>query len=184
VSDRRTQLQRRVVRRRGLSIVEVLISLAIAATLLTAVAAAFAATSSAVEANDQFFRATQAARVSMGLLLADARRGTVDDKSTATSLRLIVETRDANGDVVATDDRTYQFISAEKRLVMITNDGIDDAPYTLCSNVSDVRFDTDVQQFANGTDYVARVIVNIKVKVGNNEIHLAGSAAPRKYLTY
>jgi len=160
--------------RHALSLVEVLISLSIASMLLTACAAAFSASAQAIETNDQFFRATQAARVSMGRILADARRGTVDDNSTATALRL----------VVGTQDRTYEFLPAENRLVMITNDGINDAPYTLASNVADVQFGTDVQTDVNGTQYVARAIVNIAVKVGKNEVRLSGSAAPRKYLTY
>lgn len=168
----------------GLSLIEVLISLSIAASLLTAVAAAFSASASAIEVNDEFFRATQAGRVSLGRLLAEARRGTVDENSTATSLRLIVETRNDAGDVIATADRTYQFIAAEKRLVMITNDGIDDAPYTLCSNVADVTFEVDPDTAPNGTQYVERVVISIAVKVGKHEVRLSGSAAPRKYLTY
>ena len=61
-------------RSRGLGIVEMVISLAIAAMLLTAVAAAFTASAAAVEVNDDFFRATQAARVSMNQILTDLRR--------------------------------------------------------------------------------------------------------------
>ena len=47
--------------RAGLGMVEAMISLAIAASLLTAVAMAFRASADAVDQNDQFFRATQAA---------------------------------------------------------------------------------------------------------------------------
>ena len=56
---------RKSPRRRGMSIVEVLISLAIVAMLLTAVAAAFSSSAQIIETNDQFFRASQAARVSL-----------------------------------------------------------------------------------------------------------------------
>ncbi len=58
--------------RKGLSLAEVMISLAISAMLLTAVAAAFTASSEAIEQNDQFFRASQAARVSMNQILTEA----------------------------------------------------------------------------------------------------------------
>ncbi|HEX2973414.1 MAG TPA: prepilin-type N-terminal cleavage/methylation domain-containing protein, partial [Tepidisphaeraceae bacterium] len=47
--------------RRGLSLVEVMISLVICSLLLTAVATAFRASTMAIEDNDQFFRASQAA---------------------------------------------------------------------------------------------------------------------------
>src|SRR5215218_4356873 len=60
--------------RRGLSIVEVMISLTICSFLLVAVAAAYNASASAVEMNDRFFRATQAGRVTMNQLLTEIRR--------------------------------------------------------------------------------------------------------------
>src|SRR5687768_67366 len=63
--------------RSGLSIVEVMISLTIAAMLLTAVAAAFTASSDVIDHNDQFFRACQAARVSMNQMLTQIRRADV-----------------------------------------------------------------------------------------------------------
>ena len=59
---------------RGLSIVEVMISLTISAFLLVAVAAAYNASANAVEMNDRFFRATQAGRVTLNQLLTEIRR--------------------------------------------------------------------------------------------------------------
>src|SRR3954470_14247930 len=59
---------------RGLSIIEVMISLTISAFLLVAVAAAYSASADAVEMNDKFFRATQAGRVTMNQLLTEIRR--------------------------------------------------------------------------------------------------------------
>ena len=47
---------RRFSRRHGLSLIEMIISLAISAMLLTAVAAAFVSSSGTIENNDQFFR--------------------------------------------------------------------------------------------------------------------------------
>src|ERR1041384_6192160 len=75
--------------RRGLSIVEVLISLAITSVLLTAVSAAFTASSEAVENNDEFFRATQAARVSMTQILTEVRRAKSVNVSSSTKLDMI-----------------------------------------------------------------------------------------------
>src|SRR2546421_10256836 len=61
-------------RNRGLSLPEVLVSLTISALLLVAVAAAFSASAAAISVNDRFFRATQAARVSMEQILTLVRR--------------------------------------------------------------------------------------------------------------
>src|SRR4051812_13330666 len=60
--------------RRRLSLPEVLISLAISALPLTPVAAASSASASAIDINDRFFRASQAARVSSAQLTSILRR--------------------------------------------------------------------------------------------------------------
>ena len=78
------QAQRNALRH-GLSLVEILISLAISASLLTAIAAAFSASASVIEKNDEVFRATQAARVTMLHLLTEIRQGTVGEMSTPTA---------------------------------------------------------------------------------------------------
>src|SRR4051812_7948867 len=62
------------LRARGLSLVECLISLAITALLLTGVAAAFRASAAAIKINDQFFRASQAARISLNQIMTEVRR--------------------------------------------------------------------------------------------------------------
>ena len=61
-------------RRRGLSLVETLISLAIVSMLLVAVGTAYQSAAAAISANDDFFRASQAARVSLGQVLAAIRK--------------------------------------------------------------------------------------------------------------
>src|SRR3982750_1159937 len=77
---------------RGMGLMEAMIALAITAALLTGVAMAFVASSAAVSNNDQFFRATQASRISLNRILTQVRRGTVDTNSTSTSLHLLTDT--------------------------------------------------------------------------------------------
>src|SRR4051812_4153433 len=60
-------------RRRGLGLVEAMFCLVISVMLLTAVASAFSATGAAMDANDQFFRASQAARVAVNHIVTDVR---------------------------------------------------------------------------------------------------------------
>jgi prepilin-type N-terminal cleavage/methylation domain-containing protein len=158
--------------RRGLSLVEVMISLAISAMLLTAVAAAFTASSDAIEINDEFFRASQAARVSMNQILTEIRRANaVQEPPNNKTLSMI--THDNR-------DRTYLYDSAARRLKLITNDVITDPDYTLAANCSTATFDVDTYTDSGGIKHVVRVSVTIAVQVGANQIRLTGSAAPRK----
>jgi len=162
--------------RRGLSLAEVMISLAISAMLLTAVAAAFSASSEAIDQNDQFFRASQAARVSMTQILTEIRRANaVQVPGNNKSLSMIT---------FDNKDRTYSYDSDAQKLKMITNDVLTDPDYTLASNCTSTTFDVDTMTDAGGIKHVVRVAVTIIVKVGSNTIRLTGSAAPRKEQTW
>lgn len=161
VATTRTINRRR--RNAGLSLVEALISLAITASLLTAVGAAYQAANDTIRLNDQFFRASQAARVSVNQVMAEVRKcqsGVVDKPS----LELITATGQS---------RTYVFDPATKTLAM-TIDGPTPVTVKMASNVSSVEFDTDGQTIS----------MTVVVEVGNNHITLNGSAIPRRILTY
>src|SRR5439155_7513995 len=113
--------------------IELLVSLAICASLLTAVAMAFQASSRAVEMNDQFFRATQASRVSVNQIMTEARRcqsGLV----TSNSLELTL----ASGQV-----RIYAFDAVKKQLTATLVALPTPETHTMARNVSDVQFMTD-----------------------------------------
>src|SRR4051812_40354938 len=60
-------------KRKGLSIIEALISLSLTAMLLVAVAAAYHASAAAIEMNDQFVRGSQAARISVNQIIGQIR---------------------------------------------------------------------------------------------------------------
>ena len=154
--------------RRGLSLAEVMISLAISAMLLTAVAAAFTASSDAIETNDEFFRASQAARVSMNQILTEIRRAKVINKDASNSKVLAMTCYDDK-------NRDYIYDTAAKKLMLVTSDPM--APnYTLASNCTDARFAYDNPSGL----LIVRVSVTVTVQVGKNTIRLTGSAAPRK----
>ena len=150
--------------KRGLSLIEVMISLAIMAILLTAVASSFMASSSVIEMNDKFFRATQAGRVSVNQILSTLRQcKTVDVDSHSLDV------------TTATDSRSYIFDSTNQLLTMTMSDGMGGTlTQTLAHNVKDVTFSTD-----NHT-----VSMLITVEVGNNAITLSGSAMPRRSVAY
>jgi type II secretory pathway pseudopilin PulG len=146
-----------------MSLVEVLISLSITATLLTAVALAYKAATDTVRLNDEFFRASQAARVSVNQVMAEVRKcqsGVVDKPY----LELITPTGQS---------RTYVY-DADKHTLAMTVGGPTPTTVKMASNVQSCEFETDGQTIS----------MTVIVKVGNNEISLNGSAIPRRIVTY
>jgi prepilin-type N-terminal cleavage/methylation domain-containing protein len=172
-------------RRRGLSLVEVMISLAISSMLLTAIAAAFQSSTQVINNNDRFFRATQSARVAINQILTEVRRcDAIDDSKMSSTLLPIlrpVETRPANEAF-----RFYKYDAANKRLVIYFQytDGTLSAEYPLAEDVQNSPFTWDMGTDANNAVCVSRVSVALEVKVGSSDIRLSGSAAPRRALTY
>jgi Tfp pilus assembly protein PilW len=166
-------------KRRGLGTVELLISLAITSMLLVAVGASFSASASVIENNDEFFRATQAARVTMNQLLAYVRRAEVVDVNSATELELFTPDD---------DDLIFRYNPETDKLMLVTEDIVDDPDYCLASNLSEVTFAADTKQRDDGngnyTTYVARVSVTLVVTIGDNQMRLTGSTCPRRSLTY
>lgn len=151
-------------RSRGMGLVELLISLGISAVLLTGVATAFVAASVAVKANDEFSRATQAARVSVNQIMSLARQcqnGTVD--TSTLTLKLV------DGTV-----RSYGVNKLARELQVNYESLVPPEMHPLARNVDDVTFATD------GTT----ITMTITVRVGNQQLQLTGSAMPRRSVIY
>jgi type II secretory pathway pseudopilin PulG len=171
-------LDRRAARRAGLGLVECMISLAIASALLTAVAAAFSATTDAMEENDTFFQATHTGRIALHRILTQVRRGMVDENSTASNLRLIT---DSGLDV------TYRYDTSDpsnKVLKFITNNTTTDPDYILAQHLETCQFSTEIGPDHQGNSCVLRVSLVLTVRVGNNTILLTGTAAPRRNFAF
>ena len=148
----------------GLGLVELMVSLAISAALLTAVAMAYSVSASAIEANDQFFRAAQAARVSVNQIIAEVRKcqsGVVDIDS--------LEVTPTVG-----EKKLYAFDSANHRLTLTLPDQVVPPTDTLARNVASAEFFTDGQTIS----------LTVTVKVGSNQVTLNGSAMPRRTVSY
>ncbi len=150
--------------RRGLSLIEVMISLAIMAVLLTAVASSFMASTAVIDLNDTFFRASQAARVSMNQIMSTLRQcKTVQVDSHSLDV------------TTATDQRSYDYDSTNQILTLTMSDGMGGTlTQPLAHNVTNVTFSTDTKT----------VSMLITVAVGNNTITLSGSAMPRRSIAY
>jgi hypothetical protein len=156
--------------RKGLGIAEACISLAICAALLTAVAAAFRAAGDAVNENDEFFTATQGARVALNRMLTQVRRGTPGQDSTSTNLHLLTDTG---------LDVSYNYQSSTRQLKLVTSSST-----ILVHDASTCAFAYTLGTDSGGLTCVSKVTVTIGVSIGNNSILLTGSACPRRSLSY
>jgi Tfp pilus assembly protein PilW len=165
--------------RRGLSLAEIMIGLAITVLLLTAAAAAFNASAQAVSMNDKFFRASQSARVSLNQLMVEIRRCDAVAVN-STYMDVIRPTEELTpGEVF----RRFTYDSANQKLtVQIFQAGNVGGPVrTLANNVTNVTFGpADMVKDANQAWVVVRVPVMVTVTVGDNAITLNGAAAPRR----
>ena len=186
---------------RGLSLPEMMISLAITTSLLVAVAASFTAASNAINLNDTFFRSTQAARVSMNQMLGEVRNCSSVDVKDYTNGMLVTRTIPLNGLTgyySATKNaagsyeqsRMFTYDTAGQRLTMQINyqDGTSSPVYELATNVTACAFGPipagDYVVDANNTTIPKHVPIQITVQVGSNSIVLNGSAAPRVAMQY
>jgi hypothetical protein len=180
---------------RGLSIIEVMISLTISAFLLVAVAAAYSASADAVEMNDKFFRATQAGRVTMNQLLTEIRRADsieVVDTKTINVIRPVAGTTvGSTGTLLPNEtNRTFAYDPTKKMVTLQIHYNsmapVKDSPlYPLARNVEAVSFGpAEFQKDANGVEIVPKVVtrvpVQIVVRIGANEVRLSGASGPRR----
>ena len=176
--------------RRGLSIIEASISLSISTMLLVAVAAAFTSSASAIDMNDQFFRATQAGRVSLNQVLAAVRQADFIDPSkfSSTSMSMNLPLNMVNGMAQTNETgRTYYYDATNKKLMLsiylpasVVN------TYELASNVTSCTF---ICPATNDTDYtstptVGHVSITMTVNAGNNAVTLSGAALARRSIKY
>jgi len=166
-------------RRRGVSLPELLISIAIAACLLTAVASAFVASASAVESNDRYLRSAQSARVSMGVLIRDIRQSDACQVGTAAEQSQAKITADRL-DVLTTDGKLiqYRYLAANRQLTMQIDGG--DA-YVLARNVEHARFVGELEGDAStGERRTTRVTVKLTITTEGQPLRLDASATPRR----
>jgi Tfp pilus assembly protein PilW len=175
---------------RGLSMVEALISLAITATLLVAVATAFVSSAQAIEMNDSFFRCSQAARVTMNQITWEIRQCDACDEGTpdANSIRVYrpLQTQAISAGGSPEHFRIFHYDSTAHVITLqITyNDGTTSPLYELCQNVTETLAAPDMGTDYNGYAMPIRIPIMLTVATGGNTIVLSGSAAPRRAVKY
>jgi Tfp pilus assembly protein PilW len=158
--------------RRGVGLVELLVCLAICSALLVAIGVAFHASASAVEVNDDFFRASQSARLVMTQLQTAIRRCDACSVPSTSEIRLV--TPDGQ-------DRSYLFEPTSRRLLLVRHAPSGDTQYVLAHNVTNAQFVADSETIPDTTTtQIVRVTAVLDVQVGTEQIHLSGSAVPRR----
>jgi YD repeat-containing protein len=146
-------------RRRGLGLIELMISLAICATLLIAVGAAYQASSDAMGVNDRIVSATQSGRVAITHLSRDLR--ICQNGSVATNSLLLT----------LPDGETHQYVyNPQGKVLTISING--GSPAVLARNVAAATFATDSHS----------VSVALTLEIGEDRVHLSTSAMPRRWL--
>ncbi|MEA2709682.1 MAG: hypothetical protein QOF78_2283 [Phycisphaerales bacterium] len=166
---------RAAARRAGLGLIEAMIALAITAALLTAVAAAFSASSAAINENDEFFMATQGGRVALSRILTQVRRGTVSTSSTAQELTLITDSGKTHKYTIDTVGKVIKLTTVETGV---------ESTHVLARTISAGSF-----TYENSTDYdgnpcVKRVAMTLTVEKNNNRVLFSGTGTCRAVLKY
>ena len=155
----------------GFTIVELLISLAIASMLLASIAVAINASIINYRENEDMFKAINSARQALLRITNHIRTAdAADPASPANECGLIA----ANG-----DDITYQYNNTDNKLYLIDN--VSGSSYVLCDNVTAMTFTK--QTFVEDTvTKVRSVQISITVVCGNAERKISAAAVIRRNL--
>ena len=166
--------------RRGLTLVETMISLTVSATLLASVAVAYNASSAAVTANADFFRCSQAARISLNQMLSEVRQ--------CESVQVYSDHLDIirSSSMMMTNEvfRRFQYDPTGQTLKLTiygASNAVLAGPYEMSANVTAMTFGPAV----TGTDWnntvvVQHVPISLTVTIGKNFSTLTGSGGPRR----
>ena len=159
----------------GLTVVELLLALSIAAILLVGLATAIHASFTNYRENEDMFQAINSARQALLRITSELRTAdAADPASPANECSLFT----ANG-----DDITYRYNNADNKLYLITNDDLTDPDYVLCDNVTAMTF-TKQTFVENSQTKVRSVQVSMTVARGNAERKISAAAVIRRNLNW
>ncbi|HMO26787.1 MAG TPA: prepilin-type N-terminal cleavage/methylation domain-containing protein [Tepidisphaeraceae bacterium] len=172
--------------RSGISLPELLISLAIVAVLMTAVGASYSASASAIEINERMFRATQTARIAMNRALHDLRNaevvtvGTLAAQANSTVTDTFIDVINPDGSMVS-----YVYQPADRIVYLVQRDVEEEPQFVLARNVDSAVFTADVQPHPQtGHRRTVRVTIDLIIQIENQAVRLSGSATPRRAMVY
>jgi prepilin-type N-terminal cleavage/methylation domain-containing protein len=159
--------------RRGFTIAELLLVLAITGMLLAAVATAFNALSISHAENERMFKAVSKARQAMLRITTQLR--------TAESVGTDSQTDQCTLTSSSGENLTYLYDSDAATLYLVTNDDGSDPDYVLCDNVSAARFDKATFS-SDGETKVKYVQISLTITDGDTQQTVNAAAAVRRNL--
>ena len=153
----------------GFTVVECLISLAICAMLMTAVAVAFNASLVNFRENEEMFQSINSARQALTRMTTQLRTADFVDTAAAS--------HQCSFWTATGEDITYEFRAADKKLYLITNS--DASEYVLCDNVTAASFTRTLT--TDGLNCKS-VLISLTVQCGASERTLSAAAVVRRAL--
>jgi len=159
---------------KGFTLVELLLSVAIAGMLIGAVAFAFNASATNCRENEEIFKTVNNARQAMFRMTSQLRTAdAVDQNSPSNECTLIT----AVGQNI-----TYRYNSADKKLYLVTNDNLSDSDYVLCDNVTAMTC-TKSWVVEESVVKVKSVQISMTVSSGNMQRTVSAAAVVRRNLS-
>jgi len=153
--------------------VEILLALAIASILLTAIAVAINASIINYRQNEDMFKVINSARQSLFRITSQLRTGYRVEPSAPNNECSFFTADD--------EDITYRYNNVDNKLYLITNVDLTDPDYVLCENVTAMTFTKTPTD--DGTDCKS-VQISITVARGNVERKISAAAAIRRNLSW
>jgi prepilin-type N-terminal cleavage/methylation domain-containing protein len=157
--------------RKAFTLVECLISLAITAMLMAAVAAAFKASAVNYGENEEMFWTINNARQAMARMTTQLRTGYSVDPT--------ADTNEVSFFTADDEDITYDFESAEQKLYLVKNGTAPLQRYALCSNVVAANF---IKTPTNDGLDCKSVQISLTVRSGDTRRTLSSAAVIRRNL--
>ena len=173
----------KTARTRGMTLVELLISLAISSALLVALAAVFHASTRAVELNNSYFRCTQAARVTLEQIVTEVRRA--DAVQVGPGCDSIQVIRPADQMTPNEIYRQFSYDATAKRVTLQIFYAGNTAgpPCELAANISACTFGpADSGTDSNNATVAVRIPIRVTCSAGGSSVTLTGGATPRRAL--
>lgn len=150
--------------KKGFTIVELIIALAISSILLAAVAFAFQSSIMNYSENENIFKTINSARQALCRITTQLRTADIVDPNTPSN--------QCSFYTPAHELITYDYRSAENKLYLVTGGN----EYILCENVTAMTFDVS-DTFIDEDNYIRVRSVQISMTVKNGEIENKISAA-------
>ena len=174
----------------GFTMVEVLVSLAILAMLMTAVAFAFDAAVTNYQTNQDIYETVNTARQALLRITNDLRTAHELPLSTEEANTQISFGNDTDGDGVYDKNVTYRFDNSTTPGTLYYDDNISGNSYVLCENVTVATFDRTEHQIdrdngLGGVDTIwavrdVRIVLTVTDDTGNVSKTLAAATLVRK----